>query len=81
MKVHMRSLFPPMPVAPPPKPPATSMQVAMQAEELVKTAQQQQTRLKKLKDARKNRRDLDEDTDSDPNERDHRSNQNFDFLA
>ena len=53
----------------------------MQAHELTKTAQQQQTRLKKLYDARKNRRDLDDDTDSEKHKRGHRWNQDLDVLA
>jgi len=53
----------------------------MQAEELSKTAQQQRARLKKLHGGRKSPGDLDEDTDSETHERDHRSNRNLDFLA
>jgi hypothetical protein len=81
MKIHMRPPLPTMPLAPPPKPPPTALQLEIQAEQLIKTAQQQQTRLKKLYGARKNRRDLDEDTDSETHERDHRSNRDLDFLA
>src|SRR5664280_1998911 len=53
MKIHMRLPFLPMPPAPPPTALATAIQLEMQAEELTKTAQQQQTRLKKLFGARK----------------------------
>ena len=82
MKIHMRLPFLPMPPAPPPTALATAIQLEMQAEELTKTAQQQQTRLKKLFGARKNSRDLDDDTDSEKHEQDHRSNRNpVDFLA
>ena len=81
MKIHMRPPLPTMPLAPPPKPPPTAFQLGNQAEQLNKTAQQQQTRLKKLYGARKNRRDLDEDPDSETYERDHRSNRDLDFLA
>ena len=81
MKIHMRLPFLPMPPAPPPTALATAIQLEMQAEELTKTAQQQQTRLKKLYDARKNRRDLDDDTDSEKHKRGHRWNRDLDFLA
>ncbi len=81
MKIHMRPPLPPMPPAPPPKPLPTMFSLEMQAEELTRTAQQQQTRLKKLFGARKNRRDLDEDTDSEKHESDRRQNRNLDFLA
>ena len=83
MKVHMRPPLPPMPPAAPHKPPPTAFQLEMQAEELTKTAQLYQTRMKKLCGARKNRRDLDEDeaTDSENGNRDHRSNRNLDFLT
>ena|ERR1017187_10193010 len=81
MKIHMRPPLPPMPLAPPPKPPPTAFQLGIQAEELTKTAQKQQTRLKKLYDARKNRRDLGDDTDSEKHKRGHRWNQDLDFLG
>ena len=82
MKIHMRPPLPPVPPAPPPKTPPTAIQLEMQAEELTKTAQQQQTRLKKLYRARKDGEDLGEDTDSEKHEQDHRSNRNpVDFLA
>jgi hypothetical protein len=81
MKIHMRPPLPTVPPTPPPKPPPTAFQLEMQASELIKTAQQQQTRLKKLYGARKNSRDLDEDSDSETHERDHRSNRNLDLLA
>jgi hypothetical protein len=81
MKIHMRPPLPPLLPAPPPKPPPTVFQLEMQAEELIKTAQQQKGRLKKLHGARKNPRNLDEDTDSETHERDHRSNRNLDLLA
>jgi hypothetical protein len=48
---------------------------------LIKTAQQQKARLKKLYGARKNPRDLDENTDLETQERDPRSSRNLDFLA
>jgi hypothetical protein len=70
-----------MPPAPPLKAPSTAFQLKIQAEELIKTAQQQKARLKKLYGARKNPRDLDEDTDSETQERDPRSNRNLDFLV
>jgi len=55
----------------------------MQAEELTETAQLHQARLKKLYGAWKDRRDLDEDEDTDfeKRKRDHRSNRNLDFLT
>ena len=77
----MRPPFPFMPPAPPLKAPSTAFQLAIKAEELIKTSQQQKARLKKLYGARKNPRDLDEDTDSETQERDPRSNRNLDFLA
>ena len=58
MKIHMRPL-PTMSLATPPKPPPTAFQLEIQTEQLIKTAQKQQTRLKKLYGAHKNRRDLD----------------------
>ena len=81
MKIHMRPPLPPLLPAPPPKPPPTVFQLEMQAEELIKTAQQQKARLKKLCGARKNPRDLDENTDSETQERDPRWSRNLDFLA
>jgi hypothetical protein len=81
MKIHMRPPLPALPPAPPLKPPPTAFQLEMQAEELTKAAQQQQTRLKKLYGARKDPRDLDEDNDSETHKQDHRSNRNLDFLA
>jgi hypothetical protein len=81
MKIHMRPPLPPLLPAPPPKPPPTAFQLQMQTEELTKAAQQQKDRLKRLYGERRNRRDLDEDTDSETSERDHRSNRNLDFLA
>ena len=83
MKIHMRPPLPPMPPATPPKPPPTAFQLAMQPEELTETAQLHQARLKKLYGAWKDRRDLDEDEDTDfeKRKRDHRSNRNLDFLT
>jgi len=81
MKIHMRPPLPPLLPAPPPKPPPTAFKLDMQTEELTKVAQQQKDRLKKLYGGRKNPGDLDEDTDSETQERDHRSNRNLDFLA
>jgi hypothetical protein len=81
MKIHMRPPLPPLLPAPPPKSPPTAFQLDMQTEELTKVAQQQKDRLKKLYGGRKNLGDLDEDTDSETQERDHRSNRNLDFLA
>ncbi len=81
MKIHMRPPLPPMPPAPPPKPLPTMFSLEMQAEELTRAAQQQQTRLKKLYGARKNRQDLDEDTDLEKHKRDHRQDKDLDFLA
>jgi hypothetical protein len=81
MKIHIRPPLPAVPPLPPPKPPLTTFQLEMQAEELTKTAQQQQTRLKKLYGARKDPKDPDEDNDSETHKRDHRSNGNLDFLA
>lgn len=81
MKIHMR---PPLLFAlpaPPPKAPPTLFQLEVQAEELITTAQQQRDRLKKLNGPRKNPEDLDEDANSEPHDRDHRSNRNFDFIA
>jgi hypothetical protein len=73
MKIHMRPPLPPLLPAPPPKPPPTAFQLDMQTEELAKVAQQQKDRLKKLYGGQKNPGDLDEDTDSETQERDHRS--------
>jgi hypothetical protein len=81
MKIHMRPPLPPMPLAPPPKPSPTAFQLEFQAEELAKAAQQQQTRLKKLYDMRKSRRDLDDDADPEKGDRENRPNTNFDLLA
>jgi hypothetical protein len=83
MKIHIRPPLPPIPPAPPPKSPPTAIQLKLQAEELIKTAQQQQTRLKKLYGARKNCEDFDEDNDADSEkrQRDRRSNRDIDFLA
>ena len=81
MKIHMRPPIPFMPPAPLPKAPPTAFQLAMQGEELIKTAQQQRTRLKKLYGAWKNPRDLDEDNDSETDERDRRSKRNLNFLV
>jgi hypothetical protein len=39
MKIHMRPPLPPIPLAPPPKPPPTVFQLEMQAHELSKTIQ------------------------------------------
>ena len=75
----MRPPLPPMPPAP--KPPPTAFQLAIQAEEMTQVAQQQQTRLKKLYGARKDRSQSDEDTDSEKDERDRHSNRTLDFLA
>jgi hypothetical protein len=81
MKIHMRPPIPFMPPASPPKAPPTTFQLAMQGEELIKTAQQQRARLKKLYGAWENPRDLDEDTDSEADERDRRPKRNLNFLA
>jgi hypothetical protein len=82
MKIHMRPSLPPMPPTPLQKTPQTAFQLGMQAAELIMTAQQQQNRLKKLYGAWRNRRDLDEDTDSETHEQDRRLNQDpVDFLA
>ena len=81
MKIHMRPPIPFMPPAPSPKAPPTVLQLAMQGEELIKTAQQQRTRLKKLYGAWKNPRDLDEDTDSETDERDRHPKWKLNFLA
>ena len=81
MKIHMRPPLPFMPPASPLKAPSTAFHLEIKAEELIKTAQQQKGRLKKLHGARKNPRNLDEDTDSETHERDHRSNRNLDLLA
>jgi hypothetical protein len=81
MKIHLRPPLLLTPPAPPPKPPPTALQLEMQAEELIKTAQQQRARLKKLHGALKSDQDLDEDADSETHKHDHRSNRNLDFLA
>jgi hypothetical protein len=81
MKIHARPPFPPLLPAPPPKPPPTAFQLAIQAQELTKAAQQQNDRLKKLYGGRKKHGDLDEDADSETHEQGHRSNRNLDFLA
>lgn len=81
MKIHMRAPLPPLLPAPQPKPPPTAFQLDMQAEELTQVAQQQKDRLKNLYGGRKNPRDLDDDTESETQEHDHRSNRSLDFLA
>ncbi len=81
MKIYMRPPLPPLLPAPPPKPLPTVFQLQMQAEELTKAAQQQKDRLKKPYGRRNAPGDLDEDTDSETQERDYRSNRNLDFLA
>jgi hypothetical protein len=81
MKIHMRPPIPFMPPAPPPKAPPTAFQLAMQSEELNKVAQQQRARLKKLYGAWKSPRNLDQDTDSETDERDRHPKQNLNFLA
>jgi hypothetical protein len=81
MKIHMRPPLLFAPPAPPPKVPPTVFQLAVQAEELITTAQQQRDRLKKLSGARKRPGDLDEDADSETSERGHRSKRNLDFTA
>jgi hypothetical protein len=81
MKIHMRPPLPFMPPASPLKAPSTAFHLEIKAEELIKTAQQQKARLKKLCGARKNPRNLDENTDSETQERDPRSSRNLDFLA
>ena len=53
----------------------------MQTEELTKASLQQQARLKKLFDERKNRNDPDEDADSEKQQRGHHSNGSLDLLA
>jgi hypothetical protein len=80
MKIHMRPPLPPIPPVPPQKPPPT-LWLEMQAEELTKAAQQQQTHLKRLYDKRKNRQDLDDDGDSEEREGNYRSNRNLDLLV
>ncbi len=81
MKIHTRPPLPPLLPPPPPKPPPTAFQLAMQAEELTKAAQQQKDRLKKLFGGRKRPEDTDDNTDSDMHGRDRRSKRNLDFLA
>jgi hypothetical protein len=81
MKIHMRPPLPYMPPAPPPKAPLTAFQLAMKGEELIKTAQQQRSRLKKLYGAWKKPRDQDEDDDPETDERDRHRKPNLDFLA
>jgi hypothetical protein len=81
MKIHMRPPVLPLPPAPQPKAPPTAFQLAMQGEELIKTAQQQRTRLKKLYGAWKSSEDLDDGTDTEADERDRDPKQNLDFLA
>jgi hypothetical protein len=70
-----------MPPTPPLKAPSTAFQPEIKAEELIKASQRQKARLKRLFGAQKKPRDLDEDTDSETQERDPRSNPNLDFLA
>jgi hypothetical protein len=81
MKIHMRPPIPFMPPALPPKAPPTAFQMVMQGEELIKTAQQQRTRLKRLYGALKNPLDLDEDTDSETDKRDRHPKRKLNFLA
>jgi hypothetical protein len=81
MKIHMRPPLPPMPLPPPPKAAPTPFELEMQAEELTRASLQQQERLKKLFGERKNRRDSDEDADSEEHQRGHHSKGNLDFLA
>jgi hypothetical protein len=63
MKIHMRLPIPPFLPPPPPKPAPTAFQLAMQAEELAETAQQQQSRLKKLFGLRRKARVTNDDTE------------------
>jgi hypothetical protein len=83
MKIHMRPPLPPILAAPPPKPPPTAIQLEMQAEELIRIAQQQQTFRKKLYGTRRSRADSgeDEESESDGHERKRRSDRDVDFLA
>ena len=81
MKIHMRPPLATLPLAPLPKLPPNAYRLEMQAGELTKVAQQQKDRLKKLYRVRKNSGDLDEDTDSESQERDHRSKRNLNLLA
>ena len=80
MKIHMRVL-PPVPLAPPPKPPPTAFQLGLLAEQLSESAQQQKTRLKKLFGERKDRPELDEDADSEEREKDRRPNRKLDIIT
>ncbi len=80
MKIHMRVL-PPVPLAPPPKPPPTAFQLGLLAEQRSESAQQQKTRLKKLFGERKDRPELDEDADSEEREKDRRPNRNLDIVT
>ena len=81
MKIHMRPPLPSLLPAPPPKTPPTAFQLDMQASELAKVAQQQKDRLKKLYGRRETPEDLDEETNSETQERNHPSNHNLDLLA
>lgn len=79
MKIHMRPPLPP-PLPPPPPRLPTPVAVALKTEELIETAQQQRTRLKKLFGARRDQPGPDEDAD----EEDAGSSSNrhhLDFLA
>ena len=80
MKIRMRVL-PPMPLAPPPKPPPTAFQLGLLAEQLSESAQRQKARLKKLFGEQKDRRDFGEDGNSEKREKERRANRNLDILT
>ena len=81
MKIHLRPPLPILPPTPALKPPATTIQLEMQANALIKTSRQQQNRLNTLYGARKDPRDSDEDMDSEPDEQDQHGKKNLDFFA
>ena len=65
MKIHFRPP-PTLPPAPPPsKPSPNALQIELQAEALIRTAQQYRTRRSQLFGARRDRRSKDDSADSD----------------
>jgi hypothetical protein len=82
LKIHVLPPLPPIPPAAPPKPLSSAFEVELKTAELIKAAQQQRAQRNKIKSVRRNPRRPDEDTDSDTNGQDGRSNRTpFDFLV
>jgi hypothetical protein len=81
MKIHIRPPVPPIPYTPIPKAPPTEFWLEMEAEELIKNAQQQRDRLKKLHGAWTNRQNTNEDAESETPEQNQRSQRNLELLV